>query len=90
VIGTSTIAASATPRAGTYLVKAGDTLSSIAAAQGVPLPALLAANPTVVPQNLQIGQTLVLPSVTPTTISATATRPAASTTAVAATTTATR
>jgi LysM repeat protein len=87
--GTSSIGASATARADTYLVKAGDTLSSIAAAQGVPLPALLAANPTVVPENLQIGQQLVLPSVTPTAVSATATRTATRTTPGAATATTT-
>jgi LysM repeat protein len=69
-------------------VKAGDTLSSIAAAQGIPLQALIAANPTVVPQNLQVGQQLALPSVTPTVVAATATGTAARTTAVAATATA--
>ncbi len=74
--GPSAAGASATARPGTYIVKAGDTLFSIASAQGVPVSALVAANPTVTPQNLQIGQQLVLPSATPATAAPPATQAA--------------
>ncbi len=74
--GTSAAGASATARPGTYIVKAGDTLFSIASARGVPLSALVAANPTVTPQNLQIGQQLVIPSATPATAATPATQAA--------------
>ena len=50
------------PRGSLYVVQSGDTLSSIASSQGVPLAALEAANPGAVAGALQIGQTLVIPS----------------------------
>jgi LysM repeat protein len=45
----------------TYTVKAGDSLSSIAARQGVDVAALAAANPRVDPAALHPGQKLKLP-----------------------------
>jgi LysM repeat protein len=45
----------------TYVVRPGDTLYRIAFHMGVPLPALLAANPHVDPRFLQPGMTLRLP-----------------------------
>jgi len=50
------------PRGSLYVVQAGDTLSSIAQSQGVPLSALEAANPSAASGTLQIGQTIVVPS----------------------------
>ena len=50
------------PRGSLYVVKAGDTLSSIASSEGVPLAALESANPGLVSAVLQIGQTVVIPS----------------------------
>lgn len=53
----------ATPaRPTTYTVKSGDTLSTIAVTVGVPLPSLIAANPTINLDVLLIGQVLALPS----------------------------
>ena len=46
---------------GTYTIKAGDTLSSIANKLGIPLNDLLAANPGVQPEKLQVGQVIKLP-----------------------------
>ena len=82
--GPGAAGASATARTGVYIVKAGDTLFAIASAQGVPLPALMAANPTVAPENLLIGQQLIIPTVTPAAGAATATRTSGSTTPVIA------
>ena len=50
-----------------YLVKSGDTLSAIAAAQGLSLGALLALNPALKdnPDRVQVGQSLTLPGDTP-------------------------
>ena len=45
-----------------YTVVSGDTLSRIAKRHGVSVRALEAANPSVVPTRLQIGQKLVIPS----------------------------
>lgn len=45
----------------TYTVKAGDTISGIAAQFGVDADSLLAANPGVTPQTLQIGAVLKIP-----------------------------
>ncbi len=50
------------PRGSLYVVKAGDTLSSIATSQGVPLGALESANPGLASAVLQVGQTVVIPS----------------------------
>ncbi len=44
-----------------HIVKAGETISSIAAQYGVKASAVLAANPRVNPRRLQVGQTLNLP-----------------------------
>ncbi len=44
-----------------YLIQSGDTLSSIAARFNVSLSDLIAANPTINPNNLAIGQELVIP-----------------------------
>ncbi len=63
-----TATATATPKAkkrkqatGTYVVKPGDTPSSIAEAEGVDLDELLAANPDVDPNALTVGDELKLP-----------------------------
>jgi LysM repeat protein len=45
----------------TYTVRSGDSLSSIAAKQGVDVAALVAANPKVDPAALHPGQKLKLP-----------------------------
>jgi LysM repeat protein len=47
-------------RAPTYTVRAGDTLSSISAKTGVPLPTLETLNPNINPNALQTGQRLRL------------------------------
>jgi len=44
-----------------YVVKAGETFSSIAVAEGVALNQILAANPDVDPRKLRAGQTIRLP-----------------------------
>ena len=49
---------------GTYTVVSGDTLSAIAAAEGISTQALEDANPSVVPTDLQVGQVLNVPSST--------------------------
>jgi murein DD-endopeptidase MepM/ murein hydrolase activator NlpD len=46
----------------TVLVKAGDTLSSLAARNGTTVTALLQANPGIRPNSLQVGQMLTLPT----------------------------
>ena len=45
-----------------YVVVKGDSLAKIAKKNGVPLKALQAANPTVVPTKLKIGQKLTIPA----------------------------
>lgn len=47
-------------KAGTYVVKSGDTLVSIAHRTGVPVVHILALNPEVDPQILIAGETLKL------------------------------
>jgi LysM repeat protein len=44
-----------------YSIQSGDTLSKVAKEFGVSLSALMAANPTVNPNRLQIGQPIVIP-----------------------------
>ena len=62
------------PAAGSeYVVAKGDSLASIAKKNGVTLKALQAANPTVVPTKLKIGQKLVIPAGGRTTEGSTAT-----------------
>jgi nucleoid-associated protein YgaU len=53
--------AAAAPEEGIYLIQSGDTLSAVAKRFGVSLSSLLAANPTVNPRALQIGQKIVIP-----------------------------
>jgi LysM repeat protein len=45
----------------TYVVKSGDIPETIARDHGITVEALLAANPGVNPNNLQVGQVLVIP-----------------------------
>ncbi|WP_406243564.1 LysM peptidoglycan-binding domain-containing protein [Tissierella carlieri] len=48
-----------------YAVRSGDTLFSIAAMFNIPLATLMAANPGVDPNNLQVGQLICIPKVEP-------------------------
>lgn len=59
-----------TPTGGTvtYVVKPGDNLSEIAAIYGVTVGVLMQANGITQPENLQAGQTLIIPVGTPTPI----------------------
>jgi len=64
----SSSAAAVTPAASatatntrSYTVQPGDTLASIASAIGVSSGSIVQLNPTIDPDNLQIGQTLRLP-----------------------------
>ncbi len=50
-----------TPTPVVYQVVANDTLSSIAKRFGISVDDLLAANPAVIPQDMALGQTLVIP-----------------------------
>jgi LysM repeat protein len=52
----------ATPTAIAYVIRAGDTLSQLAAQHGVSLDSLLAANPDLNPDALPVGQTLQIPA----------------------------
>jgi LysM repeat protein len=45
----------------TYTIQAGDTMSELAQKFGVPLDALIAANPNVSPNAMSVGQTLRIP-----------------------------
>jgi LysM repeat protein len=47
---------------GSYTIQSGDSFSAVADRLGLDLNALLAANPGVDPQNLQVGQVINLPS----------------------------
>jgi LysM repeat protein len=51
-----------TPPTDTYTIQAGDTFSSIATKLGIAVGALEAANPSINPNNLQIGTLISLPS----------------------------
>ena len=51
-----------TPTPFTYTVKAGDTMGAIAQQFGIPLAALMAANPNVSPNAMSVGQTLLIPA----------------------------
>jgi len=48
-------------RSRTHVVMSGETLASIARKQGISLTSLQAANPSVTPKKLRVGQTLNLP-----------------------------
>lgn len=60
-VASGTPAASATTGAKTYTVQAGDTISSIATANGTDTATLLGLNPDVQPETLQPGTVLKLP-----------------------------
>ncbi len=47
---------------GTYTVKAGDTLFSLAKANGLTVDELLEANPGLVPESISVGQAIVIPA----------------------------
>ena len=49
------------PQKNFYVIRRGDTVGSIAAAFGVSRRELLTANPTIVPNNLRIGQVICIP-----------------------------
>jgi LysM repeat protein len=49
----------------TYTVQSGDIPETIAAQFGITVDALLAANPGINPNNLQVGQVLIIPSAPP-------------------------
>jgi len=59
--GGGAVAAEPSERPRVYVVKAGDTISAIAAHYGIKKSALMAANPRVDPRKLHVGQTLNLP-----------------------------
>lgn len=68
VMPSETMASTPTPApaAGSeYTVVKGDTLAGIAKTHGVTLSALEAANPSVIPTKLRIGQKLVIPAASP-------------------------
>jgi LysM repeat protein len=46
----------------TYTIQAGDTMSALAQKFGVPLDALIAANPNVSPNAMSVGQALLIPT----------------------------
>ncbi|MEW6182139.1 MAG: LysM domain-containing protein [Bacillota bacterium] len=48
-----------------YVIRAGDTFYNIALRYGVSVDALIAANPGVNPNNLQIGQSICIPTIAP-------------------------
>jgi LysM repeat protein len=52
---------SLTQDCGKYKIKAGDTFWKLSVDRGLDLQAILDANPRVVPERLQIGQTINLP-----------------------------
>jgi LysM repeat protein len=56
-----TAAATPTPGARTYVVQSGDTLSSIAAENGTTVDEIVALNPGLEPNTLQVGAEILLP-----------------------------
>ena len=68
------------PTQQTYVVQAGDTMSRIAGRFGIPLGDLIAANADNIPNpdNLQIGDVVIIPVVAPTALPAASEIPAAS------------
>jgi LysM repeat protein len=59
-VATSTLTPS--PTFTSYVVKQGDTLSSIASAYGVTVQAILAANPEITdPNRISVGQVILIP-----------------------------
>ncbi|MGB9791614.1 MAG: LysM peptidoglycan-binding domain-containing protein [Thermacetogeniaceae bacterium] len=55
----------ACPGGFTYVIKPGDTFFNLARRFGITVDALIAANPGVDPNNLQIGQTICIPAPVP-------------------------
>lgn len=51
----------APPPDGVHVVESGDTLSKIAASYGISLAELMAANPSVDPRRMRVGQHIVIP-----------------------------
>lgn len=51
-----------TPTPFTYIIQAGDTMGALAQKFGVPLDALIAANPTISPNAMPIGAVLLIPA----------------------------
>jgi LysM repeat protein len=62
VSGAATRPAAGSTPVRTHIVREHETPASIARKYGVPLSALLAANPEIRPTHLQVGQTLKLPA----------------------------
>ncbi len=60
-ITTTTTSSSASVGSHVHVVQSGDTMSSIARKYGVLLSALIAANPTINPNLIYVGQTIVIP-----------------------------
>lgn len=60
--GSSEESAEEETAAGTYTIKAGDTLNKVAGKLGISLQALLDANPDVDPRRLRIGQVINVPA----------------------------
>jgi len=65
-VATSTNVGSFAGTGATYVVKAGDTLSGIAARNGTTVSAIASANAIANPSLIRIGQVLTLPGATPT------------------------
>lgn len=59
--GSSTATTTATPGPKTYTVQSGDTLSSIAADNGTTVDEIVALNPGLDPNTLQVGAEILLP-----------------------------
>ncbi len=59
--GTPTAGPSPTPSGKVYVMKAGDTLSAVAASYGVTIDALLAANPGLNPDAIAVGTEIKIP-----------------------------
>jgi LysM repeat protein len=59
--GSPTTAATTTPGPRTYVVQSGDTLSSIAAENDTTVEAIVALNPGLDPDTLQVGSEIRLP-----------------------------
>lgn len=61
-LGGGGTAAPAAPAPQRYTIQAGDTLGAIAAQHGISVEDLIAANPGIDPQRLQIGAEIVIPA----------------------------
>lgn len=74
---TRTTARAATAPARSHTVRAGETMTGIAAAYGISLPRLVAANPGTSPDLLLVGQALALPGSAKSTAAGVSSSPAA-------------